>query len=162
MTKRKEEEIRDFTSGNILKQIITFASPLFLSNVLQIVYNITDMLIVGQFIGKNGLSAVSVGGDVTNFLTFLGMGFANAGQVIISQLIGAGERKQLSKLIGTMFTFLSGAAVLLSVLGLLMSRRIMVLMNTPGEALDLHRYVHDGAFIYLRLQCNQRNFQGIR
>lgn len=136
MTKRKEEEIRDFTSGNILKQIITFASPLFLSNVLQIVYNITDMLIVGQFIGKNGLSAVSVGGDVTNFLTFLGMGFANAGQVIISQLIGAGERKQLSKLIGTMFTFLSGAAVLLSVLGLLMSRRIMVLMNTPGEALD--------------------------
>ena len=51
MTKRKEEEIRDFTSGNILKQIITFASPLFLSNVLQIVYNITDMLIVGQFIG---------------------------------------------------------------------------------------------------------------
>ena len=89
MTKRKEEEIRDFTSGNILKQIITFASPLFLSNVLQIVYNITDMLIVGQFIGKNGLSAVSVGGDVTNFLTFLGMGFANAGQVIISQLIGA-------------------------------------------------------------------------
>ena len=63
--------ITDFTSGNIPKQLITFATPLFLSSLLQIVYNAVDMVVVGQVLGKTGISAVSVGGDVSNFLTFI-------------------------------------------------------------------------------------------
>ena len=76
----------DFTVGNIPQQIIFFTMPLYASNILQILYNVTDMVIVGHVLGKVGLSAVSIGGDVTNFLTFFAMGFTNAGQVIISQL----------------------------------------------------------------------------
>ncbi|MBR5913537.1 MAG: hypothetical protein IKZ58_04175 [Selenomonadaceae bacterium] len=76
----------DFTVGNIPQQILFFTMPLYASNILQILYNVTDMVIVGHVLGKVGLSAVSIGGDVTNFLTFFAMGFTNAGQVIISQL----------------------------------------------------------------------------
>ena len=77
--------VSDFTRGSVMKQLIIFSLPLFLSNLLQIVYNMVDMVIVGRSLGKVGLSAVSVGGDVSNFLTFVAMGFSNAGQVIIAQ-----------------------------------------------------------------------------
>ena len=47
-------QIRDFTRGNISKQLIVFAWPLFLSNLLQVVYNMVDMVVVGQVIGVDG------------------------------------------------------------------------------------------------------------
>ena len=84
-----QTQIKDFTSGNLTKQLVAFAWPLFLSNLLQVVYNMADMIIVGMAMGKVGLSAVSVGGDVSHFLTFLAMGFSSAGQVIIAQYVGA-------------------------------------------------------------------------
>ena len=99
--------ISDFTQGNIAKQLFTFATPLFLSSLLQVVYNMVDMVVVGHVLGKTGLSAVSVGGDVSSFLTFIAMGFSNAGQVIISQYIGAGKKDRLGRFIATIFSFLS-------------------------------------------------------
>ena len=87
--------ITDFTQGNIPKQLIIFATPLFLSSLLQAVYNMVDMIIVGHVLGDVGLSAVSVGGDVSNFLTFIALGFSNAGQVIISSYIGEGKIKEV-------------------------------------------------------------------
>ena len=56
------------------------------------------MIIVGHVLGKVGLSAVSIGGDVANFLMFFAMGFASAGQVIIAQLLGAGKSRDLGRL----------------------------------------------------------------
>ena len=71
-------------------------------------------MVVGRFVGAAGLSAVAVGGEVLTFLTFIAMGVSNAGQVIISQYLGAGRREKISKLIGTLFSFLLGCAVLLT------------------------------------------------
>lgn len=130
----QKTEIRDFTHGNIMKQLLVFSWPLFLSNMLQVVYNMVDMIIVGNRYGKVGLSAVSVGGDVTNFLTFLAIGFANAGQVIIAKYIGAGKRDKLSRFVGTMSAFLFACAVALSVLGLVFRTQILGLMNTPDAS----------------------------
>ena len=62
-----------------------------------------DMIIVGHVMGKVGLSGVSVGGDLVSFLTFIAMGFANAGQVIISQYLGAKKRENGNKLIFPLF-----------------------------------------------------------
>lgn len=112
----KTSHISDFTSGNITKQLVTFATPLLLSNLLQVVYNMVDMIVVGQVLGQVGLSAVSVGGDITHFMTFVGMGFAAAGQVIISQLIGAGERHRIGRFVSTMFGFLMVCAMAISVI----------------------------------------------
>lgn len=130
----KKNYITDFTVGSVPKALLRFAAPLFLSNLLQIVYNMVDMIIVGRAMGKVGLSAVSIGGDVSNFLTFLAMGFSNAGQVIISQYIGAGQRKKVGGFVGTMFTFLTGCALTVSVVCLFLREPILHLMNTPAES----------------------------
>ena len=130
----QKTQIRDFTQGNITKQLVVFAWPLFLSNLLQVVYNMVDMIIVGQKLGKVGISAVSVGGDVTHLLTFIAMGFANAGQVLIARYIGAGQREKLGRFVGTMSGFLMMCAVLLSGVGLALREGMLQLMNTPPES----------------------------
>ena len=132
----KEKLIRDFTSGSVPKQLLRFATPLLLANLLQVVYNMADMVIVGQVMGSVGLSAVSVGGDVSSFLTFVAMGFSNAGQVIISQYIGAGQREKVGSFVGTMFTFLMACAAVLSVICLIFREGILGLMNTPAASWD--------------------------
>ncbi len=130
----KTSLINDFTEGKVFGKLVKFAMPLFLSNLLQIVYNMIDMVVVGHKLGKPGLAAVSVGGDVSGFLTFLAMGFSNAGQVIISQYIGAKQRNKIAKFVGTMFTFLMSAAVVISIVCLFLRTPILKVMHTPDEA----------------------------
>ena len=130
----EKTQIRDFTRGNITGQLLVFAWPLFLSNLLQVVYNMVDMIIVGNHLGKAGISAVSVGGDVAHFLTFVAMGFSAAGQVIIARYIGSGQRGRLGRFVGTMSGFLMLCAAGLSVLGFVFREQILRVMNTPQEA----------------------------
>ena len=130
----QKTQIKDFTQGNITKQLLVFVWPLFLSNLLQVVYNMVDMIVVGNVLGKVGISAVSVGGDVSHLLTFISMGFANAGQVLIARYIGAEKRDKIGRFVGTMVGFLIVCSLLLSVIGLLFQHTILSLMNTPEEA----------------------------
>jgi putative MATE family efflux protein len=85
-------------------------------------------------IGKEGTSAVTVGGDVVNLLTFVGIGFASAGQVLIARYVGAGEKHKIGRFVGTMSGFLGACAILLSVLGLIFQEPLLRLMKTPDEA----------------------------
>lgn len=130
----KTSKITDFTKGNITKHLAIFAFPLFLSNMLQIVYSMVDMIVVGKVMGQNGLSAVSVGGDITAFMTFIAIGFSNAGQVIISRYIGSGQRKKLGSFVATMFSFLMSCAIVISVFCIFTRKTLLNLMNTPAEA----------------------------
>lgn len=132
----QKTHIRDFTRGNIPKQLIIFASPLFLSSLLQIVYNMVDMIVVGAHLGKTGISAVSVGGDITNFLTFIAIGFSSAGQVLIAKIIGANKTERLGKFVGAMTGFLLSCALVLSVVALIFQEQILNLMNTPKLSWD--------------------------
>ncbi len=138
---KEKTKIKDFTHGDIMEQLVKFALPLFLSNLLQIVYSMVDMIIVGNRLGKVGISAVSVGGDVSHLLTFVAIGFANAGQVLIAQYIGAGERKKIGKFVGTMGGFLLSCAMIISVIGFVLRHQMLKLMNTPSEA-------YEGAMVY--------------
>ena len=130
----QKTQIRDFTHGNIARQLITFATPLFLSNLLQVVYNMVDMIVVGNRLGQAGLSAVAVGGDVSNFLTFIAMGFSNAGQVLIAKSIGAGKSDRIGRFVGTMSGFLMLCAIVISSVALCLRGPILDVMNTPPEA----------------------------
>ena len=84
--------INDLTVGSVPGKLIRFSIPFILANFLQFLYNIVDMIIVGQFVGSAGLSAVSIGGEFMHFFTFIAVGFAQAGQVLIAQSIGRGTR----------------------------------------------------------------------
>lgn len=131
--KKEASMIHDLTDGKVSEQLIKFAAPLLLSGFLQTLYNIVDMIIVGQFVGKNGMSAIAIGGDILTFLTFAAIGFCNAGQVIISQYVGAGEKEKVKNLVGTMFTLLPICALLLSVICLFNRTSILTWMNTAEE-----------------------------
>ena len=134
MSNRNSSMVTDLTNGSVTKLLLKFAFPLFVSNALQTVYNIVDMIVVGQYIGGEGMSAVSIGGDVLHLLTFVAMGFSSAGQVIISQDVGAKRMDAVKKTIGTMFTFLLGISLVISA-GCYFIRDLMLdLLNTPAES----------------------------
>lgn len=136
MSKQNQTMVTDLTNGNVTKLLLKFAFPLFVSNALQAIYNIVDMIVVGQYIGGEGMSAVSIGGDVLHLLTFVAMGFSSAGQVLISQDVGAKRMDAVRKTIGTMFTFLLGISLVISV-GCYFIRNLMLdLLNTPVESYD--------------------------
>jgi putative MATE family efflux protein len=126
--------VRDLTEGSVTRLLLVFSFPLLCSNLLQTVYNMVDMIVIGQFVGSTGLSAVSIGGDVLHGLTFLVMGFSNAGQVILSQYIGAGNRERVKRTIGTMFTVILICAVALTVIFYCCLDPILRALNTPDEA----------------------------
>lgn len=128
--------ITDLTQGNVAKQLFAFAMPLFVANALQAVYNLVDMVVVGQVVGGAGMSAVSIGGDILHILTFLAMGFSSAGQVLIAQYVGAGKLNDMKKLIGTMFTLLLGIALVISVVCFVARYPILNILNTPAESYD--------------------------
>ena len=136
MSAAVKTHVKDFTQGNIPKQLVIFAWPLFLSNLLQVVYNMVDMIVVGNVLGSSGISAVSVGGDVSHFLTFIAMGFSSAGQVLIARLIGSRQNEKLGRFVGTMTGFLLSCAVILSIFGLIFQGQILKWMNTPAEAYE--------------------------
>lgn len=128
--------ITDFTTGSVPKKLLQFTMPLVLSAILQTVYSMVDMIIVGNFLGGAALSGVSVGSDVLQVLTFASIGLANAGQIIMSQYIGAGRREKVVKLIGTLFSFLTLCAVFMTIFCFFIRSNILSWLNTPPEAWD--------------------------
>ncbi|MBR2802476.1 MAG: MATE family efflux transporter [Erysipelotrichaceae bacterium] len=134
MSQKKDSMIRDLTEGPVLGLLLQFAMPLFVSNALQAVYNIVDMIVVGNYIGKTGMSAVSIGGDILHLLTFVAIGFAGAGQVIIARDVGSQRHEDIKKTIGTMFTFLLSASLLISVVCYLLRHPLLHWLNTPSAS----------------------------
>lgn len=125
---------KNFTSGSIPKQLLIFMLPFMASNALQVLYSTIDMIIVGEFVGTPGLSAVSQSSQILNFATMVCFGFSNGGQVLISQALGAGKRKEMSRIIGTLFSLISIFAVALSVVFLTAKGWILDIMNIPAES----------------------------
>ena len=113
-----------------------FTLPFMASNALQVLYSTIDMIIVGEYVGTAGLSAVSQSSQILNFATMVCLGFSNAGQVLISQALGAGKRKELNRIIGTLFSLIIIFAALLSAAFLGARTWIMELMNIPPESYD--------------------------
>ncbi len=130
----KTTMINDLTEGNLTRQLIVFSIPFMLSNLLQSLYSIIDMVIVGQFVGSVGLSSVSVGGQIISFFTWLGIGYATAGQVMIGQYVGTHDLKGVERTIGTLFTLMLSAAVVLGAIGIALADPVLRVMNTPDEA----------------------------
>ena len=131
--------IRDLTSGSVPKTLISFSLPLFLSGLLQMVYNMVDMIVVGQFVGTEGLSAVAIGGEVLMLITFVAMGFSNAGQILISRYVGAQRYDLVGEMVGTLFTLLESLAVVIMIIFLFSYQGILRWLNTPEDIWEYTR-----------------------
>ncbi len=125
---------RDLTQGNVNKQLLHFAIPFLLAQILQALYGIVDMLIVGQFMGDYGITAVNNSATMTNFITTLISGFALSGTVLVAQYIGAREEENAKKTIGTIFVIFIIASVLITAFGLLFTPTILRLIKVPMES----------------------------
>ncbi|NLU51617.1 MAG: MATE family efflux transporter [Clostridiaceae bacterium] len=125
---------KNLTEGNVVKLLIQFALPFMLSNLIQSLYNVADMLIVGNYSGTAAISGVNIGGQVTFILTNIIIGLTVGGTVIIGQYLGAGDRQGVKETIGTLLTFLLIVGIGFTIIMLLLSDGVLRLMQTPEEA----------------------------
>ena len=128
---------KDFTKGNIPKQLLLFTLPFMASNALQVLYSTIDMIIVGEYVGTPGLSAVSQSSQIVNFATMVCLGLSNAGQVLVSQALGAGKKREMNNIIGTLFSMLTVFSLILSVVIIAAHVWIMDVMKMPEESYDM-------------------------
>ena len=128
---------KDFTKGNIARQLLLFSLPFMASNALQVLYSTIDMIIVGKYVGTNGLSAVSQSSQIVNFATMICLGFSNAGQILIAQALGAKKKREMNDVVGTLTEFVLFVSLVITA-GILIARHgILNLINIPAEAYDM-------------------------
>ena len=125
---------RDLTQGSVLKLLLRFSAPIVAANILQIVYTLVDMLVIGRFVGTAGISAVSSAGDVMMLFTNFSMGVSSAGQIIVAQFQGKGDKESVRKTIGTMFCFVAILSLSLTAIALPLVEKLLGLIKTPEEA----------------------------
>ena len=124
----------NLSEGSVLKGLIRFSLPFLLSNIVQSLYNVADMWVVGNFSGTASVSGVNIGGQVTFILTNLIMGLCTGGTVLIAQYVGSGSRDKLKKTVSTLFTGLVAAAAVITVMMLLLKDQVLLLLSTPQES----------------------------
>ncbi len=127
--------ITNLAEGPVLQGLLRFAIPIMLANLLQAFYSMVDMIVVGRFCGPAGLSAVGIGGQISNLFLAVGMGFASGGQVVISQQVGLKSRR-ISRTIGTLLTTEIILAIVCMIIGILFYNPILSAMNTSKGAWD--------------------------
>lgn len=125
---------KNFTEGNIWRQLILFSLPFMLSNAFQVLYSAIDMIIVGHYVGTAGLSAVSQSSQIVTFATMLCFGFSNAGQVLVAQAFGAKKTREANDIVGTLTGFVLSFSVAVSIIILIFRNQILNAINIPDES----------------------------
>lgn len=134
----------NMTEGPILGKLLQFSIPLIFSSVLQLLFNAADVVVVGRFAGDNSLAAVGSTGSLINLLINLFQGLSIGSNVLAANYFGAGKNKELKETVRTsiLISFYSG--IILTVIGVVFSKYILILMQAPEEVLNL-------ATIYLKI-----------
>ena len=134
------------TDGNIWKLLIIFSIPLILGNLLQQMYNTADSIIVGNFVGSNGLAAVGSGTALINLIIAFSQGAAVGAGVIVSQNLGARDKQKTKLAVHTAMCIAIILGVILSAIGVIFSRDLLVWMKTPKSVLK-------DSMLYLQIYC---------
>ena len=121
----------NLSQGAVAPQLLRFALPFIVSNLIQSLYSVADMIIVGQYAGAVSMSGVNIGGQVTQLVTNMVFGLAAGGTVLIGQYLGAGDRKALRDTIGTLLTVLLALGGVFTALLLLLRGPILSVIQTP-------------------------------
>lgn len=135
---------QDMTRGPLAKQIFFFSLPLICSNLLQVLFNLADLAVVGQFVGSQALGSVgSTTTLVTMFTGFL-IGLGGGINVLAARFYGARDSGRFGQLLHTAALLSLSLGLLLSLLGVTLTRPILQLLQTKEDLLD-------GAVLYLRI-----------
>lgn len=123
------------TQGPIWKRITYFALPILLGNLFQQMYNTADSLIVGNFLGKNALAAVSSTGSLIFMLIGFLSGIAIGAGVVISRYFGGNKLEEMSQAVHTTVAFGLVAGVVMTAVGVGLSPQILRWMDTPENVM---------------------------
>lgn len=134
------------TQGNIWKLLITFSIPLIIGNLLQQMYNTADSIIVGNFVGSNGLAAVGSGTALINLIIAFAQGASVGAGVVVSQYIGADKKDKIKISVHTSICISIILGLILSLLGIFASPSLLIMMKTPKVVLK-------SSILYLQIYC---------
>ena len=126
---------KNLTTGSVFKSIIFFLLPYLLSYLLQTLYGMADLFIIGQFEGVASTTAVSIGSQVMHMLTVMIVGLAMGSTVSIGQSVGANDKKSAATNIGNTVTLFMLLSLILTVILLVLVKPIVSIMSTPTEAI---------------------------
>ena len=141
---RTIQKTRDLTTGSLWKNMLIFSAPLMLSNVLQILFNMADVAVVGRFAGSIALG--SVGSTTTLVAMFTGFLIGTSGgiNVLAARCFGAKDKKGMTQTVHTAALLSLFVGITVMILGIGFTRLILQTMNTRPELID-------GAVLYLRI-----------
>mgnify|MGYP001773656392 CR=1 FL=1 len=139
-------EEQNLLSGSVPKKLVAFAFPLFLANILQSFYNVVDMLVVGQIVGDTGLAAISNASKLCYIINSICIGMTMGGAVLIAQYKGANDKKGQAETFQTMVVLSLVAALLVTVINLVVYQPLFQLLNVPADA-------YQDACDYMKVIC---------
>ncbi|MGL4373574.1 MAG: MATE family efflux transporter, partial [Turicibacter sp.] len=128
--------MKNLTSGAEWKCILYFAIPMFVGSLFQQLYNVVDSVIVGQFVGKEALAAVGASFPITLLISSLMLGITVGSSILISQYVGAKDEKNLGHSIQSAYRILFFGTIILTVVGLLSSKQLLMLIKVPEHILN--------------------------
>lgn len=126
----------DMTIGTPWKQIVLFAVPMLVGNIAQQMYNTVDSIVVGRYVGDNALAAVGSASPIVNLMLVLFIGISAGAGIMVSQYFGAKAREDLSKTIGNCITVSAIAAIIMMIIGPMVTRPLLSLLNTPESIFE--------------------------
>ena len=141
-----KQNLQDLTSGSLAKKILLFSLPLIASNLLQVLFNMADIAVVGQFAGSGALG--SVGSTTTLVAMFTGflIGVSGGINVLVALHYGAKDKEGLSQTIHSALIVSLIIGLVLMLIGMGFSQSILQLLNTKEELID-------GAVLYMQIYC---------
>jgi putative MATE family efflux protein len=132
-TNKVREKLRDFTEGNISKQLILFSLPMVVGNLFQQAYSLIDAMVLGQFVGGYALAAIGVSMGVLFFITSVLIGLTTGASILLSQFYGAKQYDRLQDTVSVSFIFLAGLSVIIVALGIILTPQLLHLLNTDSS-----------------------------
>ncbi len=128
--------IRDLTVGKPGRILTLFALPMLISVVFQQFYNMADNIVAGQFLGDTALDAVSISYPVTMIYTSVALGINIGVNVVVSQLFGSHQYGKMKSAVSTSLIATAALAGIMTVLGLVLCRPLLYLLNTPEHLME--------------------------
>ena len=123
-------------NGTIMDKLISFALPLMVSGILQLMFNAVDISVVGRFSGSQALAAVGSTTALINVFTNLFIGVSLGANVLAARFYAAGKDKEMSETVHTAITLALVSGVVMAVVGLVFSRWALEIMGTPADVID--------------------------
>lgn len=124
-------------NGSIMDKMISFALPLMLSGILQLLFNAVDIIVVGRFSGSQSLAAVGSTSSLINMLTNLFIGISLGANVLAARFYAAGKHKEMSETVHTAIATAFVSGVIMIFVGIFLSRPALELMDTPSDVIEL-------------------------